>query len=841
MTSTQPPYSAGEPTGPIPADLFPHSFQAAARLLCLLLALTLVSACSTTRNTAGGQDAPDRETQGQTADASGEEEDGYESVITDEAVSDEGLFTVHRVDDSFYYEIPDSLLGREILLISRVAQVPTDFFGFNSAGSSTGEQVFTLEKRGDKIQMRVRNYDNFAPDSAAIKFSVEANNFEPVVSAWDIEAIGPDSTTSVIEVTDFFTSDVPAISGLADYLRTMYQVRRVDGNRSYIESMKSFPENVETRHVLTYEAVNPPSEVQTNSLSLLMNQSMVLLPEEPMRPRYADDRVGYFSVSRINYGLNEQKAATQEFIRRWRMEPKDPEAYARGELVEPVEPIVYYLDPGTPERFRPYIIQGIEDWQEAFEAAGFKNAIIAKEPPTPEEDPDWNPEDVRYSVVRYVASTIRNAVGPSVSDPRTGEIIESDIIWYHNHLRSYRNRLMIETGAANPDARSLMLDEDLIGETMRRVISHEVGHAIGLPHNMQSSSAYPVDSLRSGSFTQEYGIATTIMEYARQNYIAQPGDENIRFIRKIGPYDKYSVNWGYRVIPEADTPEEEKPILDSWITEKEGDPVYRFGSAGGYDPSIQTEDLSDDPVQASTYGMMNLKRVVPNLIEWTSTPGESYDDLEEIYGELIGQWSRYVNHVITNIGGVYTYPKATDQEGPVYEPVPEDYQRKAMAFLNDNAFTTPEWLLDEDILRRIEHAGALERIGQLQGSHLRRVMDTDVMLRLIEAEGFSDGDTYTVSEMLGELRSGVWSEIYENENTDTYRRNLQRIYLDHIESLLNGEENDDVSHTDIQALLKEELRTLRGDVDDALPGASGLHRAHLVDVTERIDGMLDSD
>lgn len=381
-----------------------------------------------------------------------------------------------------------------------------------------------------------------------------------------------------------------------------------------------------------------------------------------MRPRYEDYRVGWFTVNHIDYGSDEQKAAEKSYIRRWRLEPKDPEAYARGELVEPVKPIVYYLDPATPKKYVPYIIQGVEDWNEAFEAAGFKNAIIAKEAPTPEEDPDWNPEDIRHSTVRWVTSTIRNAVGPSVSDPRTGEIIESDIVWYHNHMRSYRNRLMIETGAANPAARKLKLDDELIGETMRRVISHEIGHAIGLPHNMQSSSAYPVDSLRSGTFTQKYGIATTIMEYARQNYVAQPGDKNIRFIRKIGPYDKYAVNWGYRMIPEAETPEDEKPILDQWIMDKADDPIYRFASSTGYDPSAQTEDLSDDPVQASTYGLMNLKKVVPNLIEWTSTPGKGYDDLEEIYGELISQWARYAGHVATNIGGIYQSIKKLGSE-----------------------------------------------------------------------------------------------------------------------------------------------------------------------------------
>ncbi len=652
----------------------------------------------------------------------------------------------------------------------------------------------------------------------------------------------------VIEITNFFTSDVEAISGVIGFLRQNYQVRRLDGDRSYIESAKSFPQNVEVRHVLTYQAGNPPSDENTNTMSMMMNQSMVLLPKEPMRPRYEDYRVGWFTVDQIDYGSDAQKAEEVSYIRRWRLEPKDPEAYARGELVEPVKPIVYYLDPATPSKYVPYIKQGVEDWNEAFEAAGFKNAVIAKEAPSPEEDPDWNPEDIRYSTVRWVASEIRNAVGPSVSDPRTGEIIESDIVWYHNHMRSYRNRLMIETGAANPAARTLKLDDELIGETMRRVISHEVGHAIGLPHNMQSSSAYPVDSLRSGSFTQKYGIATTIMEYARQNYVAQPGDENIRFIRKIGPYDKYSVNWGYRVIPEADTPEEEKPILDEWILEKADNPIYRFASSTGWDPSSQTEDLSNDPVQASTYGLMNLKRVVPNLIVWTSTPGKGYEDLEEIYGELVYQWARYAGHVATNIGGMYQNRKSSDQAGYVYTPVSQEYQKKALGFMNEHVFSTPDWLLDKEILRRIEHAGALERVKDLQSRLLDDVMAADVILRLNENHIFEGNDAYAPLEMLEDLREGVWSEIYDMTPIDPYRRNLQRIYIKNIHELFANEEVGsswnpvDVATSDIRPLLRLELETLQRDLQRAETRISDpVSRAHIADILERIDEILNND
>jgi len=803
-----------------------------------LIGFILFSACTGTKKaqTSTQQEKPAEE----------DTKTPYEEIITEDAETDKGLFDIHSVEDKIYYEIPDSLFDRDMMLVSRVAKVPTGYFGFFTGGFKTGEQVLVFSKKKDKVLIRKKSYNAVANDSLPVYQSVRANNFEPIIASFDIEAWNNDSTGVVIEVTDFFTKDVPAISGVISFLRSRYQVRRLDSDRSYIESAKSFPKNIEVRHVLTYHSSDPPSDQQTQTLSLEMSQSMILLPKKPMRPRYADYRVGWFTVEQIDYGLDEQKAATKEFIRRWRLEPKDPEAYARGELVEPVKPIVYYLDPATPEKYRKYVKQGVEDWQMAFEEAGFKNAIIAKEPPSPVEDPDFSPEDIRYNSVRWVATTIRNAVGPSVSDPRSGEIIESDIIWYHNHLRSYRNRLMIETGAANPEARSLKHDDDLIGETMRQVIAHEIGHAIGLPHNMQSSSAYPVDSLRSGTFTQKYGIATTIMEYARQNYVAQPGDENIRFIRQIGPYDKYAVNWGYRVIPEADTPEEERPVLDNWIEEKAGDPVYRFASSTGWDPSAQTEDLSNDPVQASTYGLMNLKKVVPNLIEWTSTPGEGYDDLEEIYGELVFQWYRYANHVATNISGIYQNRKTTDQDGPVYTFVPKEYQKEAMNFLNEHVFSTPEWLLNRDILTRIQAQGSLEQVQNLQGRILANTMSAGDLQRLSEQEELIGDEAYRLLDMLSDLRQGIWDEVYTNQTIDAYRRNLQRLYLDNIAALFendtmrSGRDEVDVKNSDIRPALRAELKTLRADIQNSqVPGR--LSRAHLDDVVSRIDRLLEND
>jgi hypothetical protein len=805
--------------------------------LSTVLAMTLwLSSCNTT------QKAVDKASKVTTEENSKKKSKfkDYDKVITSEALTDEGLFKTHQVGADFFYEIPNRLLGTELLWVTRIAQIPSNLGGgYMNAGSKTNQQVVSWERFQNKILLKIKSYSEVALDTtAAINSSVQVNNYEPTMYAFDILAFDADSTATVIEVTKFFTTDVPSISGLSPELRKAYKVRGLDKDRSFINSVKSFPENIEVKQDVTFTASEPPSNGSVGSISMQVNQSMILLPKEPMQPRLYDPRVGFFTVNQIDYSSAALKADKKTYIRRWRLEPKDPEAYARGELVEPVKPIVYYLDPGTPESLKEYIKQGIEDWQKPFETAGFKNAIIARDAPTLEEDPEFSPEDIRYSVVRYVASTTRNAVGPSVSDPRSGEIIESDIIWYHNHLRSYRNRYLLETGAANPSARTLDTESKEIGEMMRQVIAHEVGHALGFPHNMAASYAYDVEDYRSGDFTQKNGIAASLMDYARYNYIAQPGDENIRFVRQMGPYDHYATNWGYRVIPNTKTPEQETTVLNRWIMEKAGDAKYKFGrQSSRFDPQSQTEAIGNDPIKASTYGIKNLKYVAQNLPEWTSKQTNNYDDLQELYGELLGVYSRYVGHVVTNVGGVHENLKKPTQAGTVYRTVDKNIQKESVKWIQSNVFETPLWLIDKQILQNINPDGYFDVLRSVQVRHLNALLSHDRIGRLINSETV-DTDYYSALSMLQDVRKGV----FINSKVDIYKRNLQRAYVERMEYLMTeipGRSSYNIGQSDVKALVRGEFKALLPFLRSKRNSSSTvINRYHYEDLLARVEVVL---
>ena len=780
----------------------------------------------------------------------------YGKVIKKSAISDEGLFIVHKVEGNQYYEIPDSLFGREMLMVTRISKTAS---GIGFGGGKQNTQVLRWERKNKKVLLRVVSHQIVASDSLPIHEAVVNSNFEPILYSFDIKAIGKDSNSTVIQVNKFFEEDVKAI-GYPSKRRKAYKISGIDKTRCYIESIKSYPLNIESRHVKTYKASEPPSNSSTGSISMELNNSMVLLPVKPMRRRYFDQRVGWFSRSQTDYGLENQKSKSVRYLDRWKLEVKkeDIEKFKKGELVEPKKQIVYYVDRATPKKWIPYLKQGIEDWQIAFEEAGFKNAIIAKDPPSIEEDPDWSPEDVRYSVVRYLASPIPNANGPHVSDPRSGEILESDINWYHNVMLLLRNWFFIQTAAINPEARTPEFRDEVMGSLIRFVSAHEVGHTLGLPHNMGSSSAYPVDSLRSVHFTKKYGTAPSIMDYARFNYVAQPEDKGVSLMPNVGIYDKHSIRWGYRPILEAKSAKDEKPILDQWIRAHEKDPMYRFGSqqfGNPIDPSSQTEDLGDDAIKASLYGIENLKKIVPNLNKWTYNEGEDFQELEDLYAQIFNQYNRYMGHVIANIGGVYENYKTFDQSGSVYSHVVKNHQKQCMKFLNEQLFKTPEWLINKDISNKIEFTGLTERIRKSQSNNLKKILDFARLARVIENNAVNDNESYSLIEMLNDLQSGIWSELRTSSAITVYRRNLQKAYIERMDYLINKKQSEitgiekytlkrtkvNINQSDIISVCRGKLEELKSQIKKRLPSYRDEYsKYHLKDMINRIDSTLES-
>lgn len=777
----------------------------------------------------------------------------YEKVVTKEMKTDEGLFKVHSLDDTFLFEVPDSLLNREMLMVTRIAKTAN---GIGFGGGKANTQVLRWERKKKKILLRIVSHSVVADTILPVHEAVVNSNFEPVLFSFPIKAFNKDTTAVVIDATSLFSTDVKPL-GFPQFYRKRYGVTRIDKSRSYIDRVSSYPQNIETRHVKTYFASKSPSNGSVGSISIEMSNSMILLPKVPMKRRYFDERVGWFARGQVDYGLDAQRSKTVTYLDRWRLEVKEEDLakFKAGELVEPKKQIVYYVDRATPEVWREYIKQGIEDWQVAFEAAGFKNAIIAKDPPSKEEDPEWSPEDVRYSVVRYLASPIPNANGPHVSDPRSGEILESDINWYHNVMSLLRNWYFVQTAAINPEAQTIEFKDEVMGRLVRFVSSHEVGHTLGLPHNMGSSSAYPVDSLRSASFTKKFGTAPSIMDYARFNYIAQPEDKGVALMPDIGPYDKHAIEWGYRPILDK-TAVDEKTTLNKWILDRADNLMYRFGhqQAGGVvDPSSQTEDLGDDAIKAGSYGIKNLQRILPNIEKWTTKDGENYDEMATMYGQVLSQFNRYMGHVTANIGGVYEYYKTSNQEGDIYTHVAKSHQKNALNFINKELFSTPTWMIDKNIYAKTQFSGAIEKIGSVQTRTLYNILDSGRMARMIENQTMNGSKAYSLVAMFSDLRKGVWSELYTGKTIDTYRRNLQRAHINRLDYLLNTAKNQrganrgyfkqstvNIGQSDIKAMVRGELNRIKREIRAAVSKASNTtSRYHLQDAIARIDMALD--
>ncbi|HEX9293288.1 MAG TPA: zinc-dependent metalloprotease [Gemmatimonadales bacterium] len=775
----------------------------------------------------------------------------YNQVITPGAVTNSGVFTVHRIGEKLFYDIPKAMFGREFLL---VADQRGTIRGVRYAGEEISNRIVVWERLGNKVFLRIVSYAMRADSTQPVARAVRLSNIAPIIMSFDVASWHTPDSSAVIEATKLFTTDVAELNLRQSNVR----VRRMDPARSLVERARAFPRNVEVSALQTFEvdsvpgpAGGPPNR-SLNSITMLMNYSMVLLPDKPLMARLCDDRVGYFNVSFEDFDQDLVSGPRRCFIKRFRLEPKDPTAA----VSDPVQPIVWFIDPATPAKWQSWLIKGVEMWEPVFRAAGFSNAITARVPAA--SDSDFDLDDARFNTIRWLPSTIENAYGPSVSDPRSGEIMNANIGFYHNVASLVEAWYWTQAGAADPRARTLPFPDSLMGLMLAYVANHEVGHSLGLRHNMVASTYYPVDSLRSKSFTcRMKGTSPSIMDYARYNYVAQPGDSAC-LMQGIGPYDFYAIDWGYRRIPGAASPEAERPLLDSLARLQDANPYFRWiGDGDPVDPRIITEALGDDPVKASGYGVRNIKRLVPMLIPATTTDKlDNYDRLEALYGELINQWAREMNHVAVVVGGVYQFTKYAGQTGRVYQPVPRAKQAEAVQFLNDNVFTTPSFFFDPEVLRRIEPTGFVDRVRARQTALLNLLFQDPRLSRVADQQATEPGGAaYAIADLFGDVRRGIFSEFGTGAvRVDEYRRNVQRAFVDQMERLIStplvtplppgftpfpGFTPPAPRPADARAQARLELVDLQSTLRAAVPRAGDrTTRAHIVDLLARIGQIL---
>lgn len=778
----------------------------------------------------------------------------YREIIPATALTGKSFFKVHKVEEKYFFEIPDTLLERDILVVGRISKSPADFRlpggAYSFPGDQIGECVIRFRKvPGNRIFLTKVTFKERSADSSAngLYRSVANSNMQPVQAAFPVKALNDSAKSSVIEVTDYINGD-NSVLFFDPAVRNFIQLALQAPDRSYIESVKAFPMNIEVKAVKTYSS-RPFPDGTSRTFTFELNSSIVLLPEVPMRSRYFDPRVGFFADEYIDFDDNPQGVKTKSNIWRWRMEPKaeDMEKYKRGELVEPAHPIVIYIDPQTPGKWVPYLIQGINDWQKAFEKAGFRNAITGRK--APENDSSWSMEDARHSVLVYKPSSIANASGPSIKDPRSGEIIETHINWYHNVMDVLRKWYFIQAGAIDPRAHQPQLDDELMGQLIRFVSSHEVGHTLGLRHNFGASATVPVDSLRNKRWVEAHGHTPSIMDYARFNYVAQPED-NIGekgIFPRIGDYDEWAIEWGYRYIPGAQSAAQEKDTLNGWVLSKlASGKQYAFGiervpwdPRTWLDPRNQNEDLGDDAMKAGAYGIRNLKRIRANLLQWTRRPGENYDRAGEMYKELLTQYHRYMGHVAANIGGVLSTPKTVEQPGPVYEFAPKEKQKRAIAFLQEQLFNTPLWLNDTALFA-VTDAG-FSMVASVQQQILFTLLDGKLINRMLTQEEYAPHRAYLPAEMLQDLKAGIFSELPAHKPITVFRRNLQKAYVEKLITLLPpaSEKSGLSAGNDGISIVKAHAKKLAAEMKQAsLPVAENMSREHLQDLYERLNTAL---